>query len=516
MVKLSIDTSTGEDLMPRRVVLLAALAAACAARNASRPPAPAAAPAAATAPGIATGAAKAGAEHLPIVESKAGILSIRDGDRLRKDYWTLAPDVRLDGYEAELIHGEPHDVTFVTDVDAITFRVEEGGHYDFVVRWDGRDCRTRIVGKLFVPAATFDTEYHAANRGRITVEIPEVYELVNVAIAMTPKGLADASLVYKRSDYYRQVRAWFEPHRDHPLLAALDAELTKDQRAYFELKMNAYAFELDERGRIVQSRVYDRTGWGKTNPLRPFVAALQSFADATGFREFYRRNRATYDAQIAFYRDGANVPEMKRWLDRNFPSSNDYDVYKVVFSPLVGGNQSSNALESNGFKELQAHVNFPYPQDVAPLAARHRLSEEAQAVFRGTIVFTELNHGYINPEADRYAGRIARALRHRDRWVDPAHGPGYYEGNAAFLEYLNWGLVSLRIVDTVPEPAQRALIASVDETMTRQRGFPRFDRFDAFLVDLYRNRAPGQTVADLYPRIIAWFEEADASTTAEP
>ncbi len=31
--------------------------------------------------------------------------------------------------------------------------------------------------------------------------------------------------------------------------------------------------------------------------------------------------------------------------------------------------------------------------------------------------------------------------------------------------------------------------------------------FDRFLVNLYRNREPIQTIADLYPQIIEWFEK---------
>jgi hypothetical protein len=34
---------------------------------------------------------------------------------------------------------------------------------------------------------------------------------------------------------------------------------------------------------------------------------------------------------IAFYRDKANIAEMKSWLDKNFPNSNNYDTYKIIF-----------------------------------------------------------------------------------------------------------------------------------------------------------------------------------------
>ena len=51
------------------------------------------------------------------------------------------------------------------------------------------------------------------------------------------------------------------------------------------------------------------------------------------------------------------------------------------------------------------------------------------------------------------------------------------------------------------------MIAAIDKMMTERRGFPQFAAFDKMLVDLYRNKKRGQTVADLYPQIIEWFEK---------
>ena len=297
---------------------------------------------------------------------------------LRRDAWRLSPEAVPDVYEAELVQGRPHKVTFITDVDSISFLVKEGKQYDFIIRFGDRNCHTRIVGTRFTPAAQFDEAYRSTHQGKTFVEVPEVYELVNVVIAMTPTGIADRELVYHDSEYYKRMRAWFDKHRDQPLLAALDAELAANPSQYFTLKMNGYAFEFDEHDKLVSSKVYDRTGFSgeSRNALRPYLEKLQAFSDATGFRRFFRENAATYQDQIAFFRDIADVGEMKRWLDRNFPTSSDYDCYKIVFSPLVAYNQSATWLESNGFKELQAHVNYPYPQaltrytQASPFAAR--------------------------------------------------------------------------------------------------------------------------------------------------
>ncbi|HET9952833.1 MAG TPA: DUF4932 domain-containing protein [Candidatus Eisenbacteria bacterium] len=449
----------------------------------------------------------------PVLKSTRPVVSIRVGSQFQQDAWRLAPEVRPDVYEVDVPAGAKRRVVFITDVDSLGFDIEVGTSVDFVIEHGADRCATRIVGRLAIPAAVFDADYQAAHKGKISIDVPEVYELVNVAIAMTPTGIADSNLVYHHSDYYRDMRAWFDPYRGHPAVAAIEAVLKQSIYRYANIKMDGYSFEFDDAGRIVQSKIYDRTAFvsARTNSLRPFIPALQSFADTSNFREFYRAHRSTYAAQMAFYADTADVEAMRGWLNRQFPGVTPYDSYKIIFSPLVAYSQSATWLESNGFRELQAHVNFPYPQDLRRMAKGAQLSQQAQAILRGEIVFTELNHGYINPEADKYAARVSRAISNRDWWVDPAKGADYYGGDAAFDEYMNWGLVSLRTVDFVSPEEQAALIGPVDQMMVRGRGFPRFAEFDAFLVDLYRNRKQGQTIADLYPQIIAWFEKENAA-----
>jgi len=448
-------------------------------------------------------------ETLPVLKTTQPTVSVREGEKLHQDAWRLAPEVAPDIYEVGLKDNERLTVTFLSDVDSLSFVMTEGSYRDFIIEYGADRCRTRIVGVRAVPAAVFDATYQAEHEGKISVEIPEMYELVNIALAITDKGLADPSLVYHDSDYHAAVVAWFDHHREEPVIDALDAALRQNPGIYASLKMNAYAYEFDVNGWIVQSKVYDRTAFPgeRVNTLRPYLKGLQKFADHSNFHEFYRRNRATYDAQISFYQDEADVHAMLAWLSRNFPGSSAYNSYKIIFSPLVAYNQSATWLENNGFRELQAHVNYPYPRDLARRAQGVTLSKRAETMARSFIVFTELNHGFINPEADKYAERVAHATDRRERWVDPSKGPGYYSGISAFNEYMNWGLVSVWVSDLAPAEEQPLLIQIVDDMLTKRRGFPRFAAFDAYLLDLYRTRQPSQTVADLYPRIIEWFEQ---------
>jgi len=81
---------------------------------------------------------------LPVLRSNATTIDVEDGGLLREDHWVVLPDVPLDVYHARRSSASKR-VTFRSDVDSLSFDVEPGREYDFVVLLEGRvECRTRI------------------------------------------------------------------------------------------------------------------------------------------------------------------------------------------------------------------------------------------------------------------------------------------------------------------------------------------------------------------------------------
>lgn len=445
-------------------------------------------------------------DELPVIKSNVSSVSILDGSEFKKNGWNLVPEAKPDIYDVGLLEGKPQKVTFYTDIDSISFTVDLGKSYDFMIDWNGKMCHQRLVGKKYVPAAVFNEDYIKKRKGKIFINIPEVYELVNVAMAITSFGKNNKNFIYQKSKYYQGVLDWFDAYGENEFVETLDSILSLNSGYYASLKMNGYAFVFDESGKIKRSEIFDRTGFSeqKTNMLLPYMEQMQSFADESNFLEFYQQNSDIYSNQINFYKDSINIPEMQTWLENNFPGSNNYDTYNIIFSPLVAYNQSTTWFESNGFKELQPHVNFPYKQDFKSLSP---ISQEAEFTYRGNIVFTEINHGYINPEGEKYGSMVYEAVSNRNTWVDSSKSANNYSGARIFHEYMNWGLISLRIVDYVDENEQEKLINRTEQIMENGRGFLKFKAFNQFLVELYKNRKKGSTIADLYPEIITWFEK---------
>ncbi|HYI42596.1 MAG TPA: DUF4932 domain-containing protein [Sphingomicrobium sp.] len=444
--------------------------------------------------------------------AQSNVVDIKDGDQTMAAAWTLNASYNPDIYVTQLGRGQRKDVCFISGPNRLCRNVGIGEKHDFVIAHQGVDYPTRVEGKFVPPAAVFDSAYQAAHRGKVTVLIPEVYELVNVAIALTPyvreqKDQTAKYLVMRDSAYHRDLETHFAPVASHPFVLWLDKRLR--QGLYARDKMNGYAFEYAADGNIVRSPVYDRTSFNgdAENSLLPALEQMRDFSRKSNFRAFYAKHRDIYEEQIAFMRTGLNYPRMQQWLKREFPKVKPYDHVKIVFSPLVFGSQSVTWLESNGFRELQPHINFPYEQNFkAPVSA------EARTLQRGNLLFTETNHGFINPTADPYAGEIAKAVSNRDLWARKGSSADGYGGpQSVFNEYMNWGLVNLFYADHAPSADVDALIELNNKQQSNGRGFVRFPQFSSFLVDLYRKRPAGTTIADLYPQIIAWFAANNAA-----
>lgn len=437
-----------------------------------------------------------------VFTAESEVIKVRRGADGRLTDWRLAPELDPDILGVQVPPGEKREACFFSGDESLCHSVGLGEAYDFVIRFEGRDYPTRILGQP--PAAVFDEAYRAAHRGRISVVVPEVYEMVNVAIALTPFTRQENNyLVAKRESYYEDVARYFFPVEDHPFVRWLDSELRRGR--YSPDKMSAYAFVFDSAGIVRRSPVYNSTNFvGQGNALLPVLEQMQSFADESGFREFYRANRDVYAAQESFIRDSLDVERMLDWLRRNFPDVEFYDHVNVVFSPLVWGNQSVTWFRYTGFSEIQPHVNFPYDRR---LSGDEDLTPASLQLRRGATLFTELNHGFINPTSALYSDRVAAALEDRDSWVDPEKSAASYGWpQGVFIEMLNWALVSLYYVDFAPVEDQDLLIARNARQQANGRGFLRSEELHPFLVDLYRSRPEGTTVADLYPQIVDWFE----------
>lgn len=433
--------------------------------------------------------------------AESQFVKVRRGSDGRLTNWRLTPELDPDILGVQVSPGEKREACFFSGADSLCHSVGLGEAYDFVIRFDGTDYPTRIFG--LPPAALFDDAYRRAHRGKVSFTVPEVYEMVNVAIALTPfTRQEDNYLVAKRTPYYDEVMRHFSGVDQHPFVLWMDSELERGR--YSSNKMCGYAFVFDSSGVVQRSPIYNSTNFaGQANTLLPVLEEMRSFAEASDFREFYDAHRELYARQESFVRDSLDVERMLDWLHRQFPDVEFYDHVNVIFSPLVWGNQSVTWFRYTGFSELQPHVNFAY--DIR-LSGDERLDPASIQLRRGATLFTELNHGFINPTSDLYSDQVGAALENQESWVRPESSAASYGWpHGIFTEMMNWGLLSLYYVDYGLVDDQDRLVARNGRRQVEGRGFIRAPEFHEFLVELYRGRPEGATVADLYPQIVEWF-----------
>ena len=94
---------------------------------------------------VLSGAVVASAQDaIPVIRAHSRVVTVTDGLHVKKDYWYVMPEKSPDTYYVE-IPRRSHTVTFTTDVESISFQVEYGSRFQFLIRLhDGTDALTEV------------------------------------------------------------------------------------------------------------------------------------------------------------------------------------------------------------------------------------------------------------------------------------------------------------------------------------------------------------------------------------
>ncbi|WP_312089843.1 transglutaminase-like domain-containing protein [Chryseobacterium sp.] len=79
-------------------------------------------------------------KKLPVIKANSISVDIKDGNTLKKNAWNIVPEEKLDVYTTS-----SKKVTFYTDIDSISFKIDPKKEYDFIILLKGKDsARTQI------------------------------------------------------------------------------------------------------------------------------------------------------------------------------------------------------------------------------------------------------------------------------------------------------------------------------------------------------------------------------------
>lgn len=444
-----------------------------------------------------------------IFKTESKVVSILINNQVVVEEWTVSPEINPDIFEAECTK-KRNKVTFKADKDSIFFNISVGKTIDFIIQNSKNEqAHTQIKG--VVPNANFTKSYIKKYDGKTFVEIPEVSELVNILMVLHKDAEKEGNMFDTKIEYYKEVKNYFKPFLNHPALDTINKYITDLQYKedlklslfsnqsyyyYYALKMNACAYEFDKNGNIKNNGFVKEfaRGWNPFDPMKD-IAIFEDFAKKSNFRQFYKNHKTYYDDLIKTYNQLNPISKMQNWLDKKFGFG--YGSYVVYFSPFVYGSHSTQSVESNGFKQ-----SFMF---IAKASMNKEYSAEMNEILQSRVVFTEIDHNYVNPVSDKFLDRINKSFSNREKWAKGEFTTAYNNSYAVFNEYMTWAVYSLYVNDNYSKKDLEEYLPKVEKQMEDSRGYITFKKFNRALLEKYQENQ-NIKMTDLYEFILNWAE----------
>lgn len=350
----------------------------------------------------------------------------------------------------------------------------------------------------------FTDEYIRNTRGVTSIEIPAVYELANIIMYLSDCS-AKTQNRPQSGQYVSDVMTHFASLKDHDLIKVLNKQCA-DSNAYWDyyysFRENSICFSIDENNILQYDRPYKHVTNGpsslRAGEFRHLLYLVQDFAIQANFYAFYQDHISYYKILENRQTDLLPLKQMWQWLEREFPYRRD--VYRVIFSPLIVGSHRTQRFVSGplfepNFIECLMFINSSEQIDV-----NSSYSEELKEGLRSGVVFTEIDHNYVNDASNEYRTEIKALITEKDFWATADAQGNYGTEPAIFNEYVTHGLFCLYAAEVYDEATAKEIITKRVKLMER-RGFYRFNSYIERL-SLLRKNNPGQTLYELYGKMI--------------
>jgi hypothetical protein len=305
----------------------------------------------------------------------------------------------------------------------------------------------------------------------VTYEILEVSELFHVITALTPYGKGNTELIDKSTEYYQEVLNQFEKFQEHSIVKKIQKELRRNR--YNRLKMDACGFYFNQNGNIEKDKTYPTLSFESKNWLEPYAEQLEDFSNLSNFRSFYENHKKLYSQLISLQREQLAVKSHWEWLEKKF--DNRYQSYRITFSPLVYGSHSANYFVEGDFSQSIMFIGPPYVTD--------KYSKRQLEGLAGRMVFTEIDHNYINLLSNKYVDEIKTFIGDLEKWNNMKYSD-YPTTLSTFNEYMTYAFYSLYVTDNY-DKEDAGLIIKRCENVMNNRGFIRFSEFNQNLISFY-------------------------------
>lgn len=347
--------------------------------------------------------------------------------------------------------------------------------------------------KLFFLTLTFLT-LNCYSQAKI--EMTESYELSNIILALTQYGRTDKWDVQKVSPYYDEILRYFEPVKDHPLLDSVNYSRPKWKK-FLGFRTDMYAFSFDQNGKLKRDYPFNSF---ETVEVDKNIDLINDFVVKSNYRQFYKKHKDFYDKIVSNYKEYYFVNKSKDFLDKaaGKPKSDNIKKYVVAISPLVGG--------QNCHRDIDSLTTVDFPNISKDLILGNLETDYNQRVVENHSLFTEMDHGYVNPISDKYEKLITSNFN-LAKW-DKKSG---YSGINSFNEYMTWAVYDLFIKENFPKVADS--IALQWQYQNASRGFIAQNLFAKKVSELYFKQKGNRSIEYIYKPLLKWCKTIENKIT---
>jgi hypothetical protein len=326
----------------------------------------------------------------------------------------------------------------------------------------------------------------------IKIEMKESYELSNIILALTQYGRTDKWDVQKVPPYYNEVLKYFEPVKNHPLLDSVNYS-RPEWKKFLGFRTDMYAFSFDQNGKL--KRDYPFNSFGPVE-VDKNIDLINDFVLKSNYREFYKNHKDFYDKIIANYKEYYLVNKSKQFLNKVAKKSNNEPLksYVIAISPLVGG--------QNCHRNINSTTSVDFPNICKDLILGNLENDYSTRIIENHTLFTEMDHGYINPISEKYKELITSNFN-LTKW-DKESG---YPGISSFNEYMTWAIYDLFIKENFPKIADP--IALEWQYQNASRGFIAQNLFAKKVSELYFNQKGNRSIENIYEPLLEWCKEVE-------
>ncbi len=337
--------------------------------------------------------------------------------------------------------------------------------------------------------------------GATSFKTPLLFEMVNVGYALmdtSTKGYFNA--VDTSGAYYKEVIAQFGAYKNHKFVKKLNKRFKRLSLTYI-MNVGKSTFLIPKNGKIKFNSELALRHKFLARRFGIQKRFLKSFLKETNFNQFYLEHKAYYESYLTNTKNNTKIDSIKQFLEAEFP--NKYDQYNLLMSSLIYGTHFTYNYKVRGIKTAAMWVSA-----LTETSHKKYSMRQLGGIYAG-VIFTEIDHNYVNPVSDGYAKQLKKIMggANRKKWIDESGDAKYYKnGYDVFNEYMTHATYLIYTNSAYTKTDQEIIAKARIRMMEKRRKYIQFEKFYLHLQKLYTNRKAGETLASLYPQLLSWCE----------